>query len=109
MTKHNCAILKLLADMCPVGTVEIDTTFVAALAGLINAIVQDPRLKEYLVSWLATGPGVSLTENMAIRRAVVTVVAQDREQLVQVLEKAMGQFGDQLYIKHTPMLHQQGM
>jgi len=43
-----------------------------------------------------------------IRRAMVAVVAQNTESLAQVLEKAINQFGDQLYIKHTPMLQQEG-
>jgi telomere length regulation protein len=38
----------------------------------------------------------------------MAVISQDRDDLVAVLEKSLSQFGDQLYIKHSPMLQQEG-
>ncbi len=36
------------------------------------------------------------------------MLADDKEAITTVLEKSIGQFGDQLYIKHTPILQQEG-
>jgi telomere length regulation protein len=38
----------------------------------------------------------------------MAVISQDRDDLVAVLEKSLSQFGDQLHIKHSPMLQQEG-
>ncbi len=73
-------------------------------------MVQDNQLfQEYLISWLTTSSGTSLSDAIGIRRAVLAVISRDRESLAKVLEKAVDQFGDQLYIKHAPMLQQEGV
>ncbi|KAG7135670.1 hypothetical protein HYQ46_008872 [Verticillium longisporum] len=61
----------------------------------------------HLVLWLTNSTGAGLGEAIGIRRAVVAVVGKDKECTSQVLEKSLSQFGDQLYIKHSPMLQQE--
>lgn len=60
------------------------------------------------MEWLTGSSGAGLGEGVGIRRAAVAVIAQNKDDLVMVLEKSLGQFGDQLYIKHSPMLQQEG-
>lgn len=60
------------------------------------------------MEWLTGSSEAGLGEGVGIRRAAVAVVSQDREDLVTVFEKSLSQFGDQLYIKHSPMLQQEG-
>lgn len=47
-------------------------------------------------------------DGIALRRAVVTAMAQDKNEIEMVLEKSLKQFGDQLYIKHVPSMQQEG-
>lgn len=82
---------------------------ISAIAGLIRKVAQDnDSQKTCLVGWL-TGPvGAGPDANISIRRAVFACLAKDENHLFDVLDKSMGQFGDDLYIKHTPMLQQEG-
>lgn len=82
---------------------------VSAVAGLINAVVQDDQgRKTHLVNWCCSPSGAGLGDGIGIRRAVVAVLAKDKEMLTLALEKSLNQFGDQLYIKHTAILQQEG-
>jgi telomere length regulation protein len=82
---------------------------IAAVAGVLNAILgKDENERRHLVEWLTASSGAGLGEGIGIRRAVMAVISQNREDVVNVLEKSLGQFGDQLYIKHSPMLQQEG-
>ena len=82
---------------------------ISAVAGLISKVAQDEASqKSCLAGWL-TGPvGAGPDANIYIRRAVFASLAKDEHQLFEVLEKSMEQFGDDLYVKHTPMLQQEG-
>ncbi|KAK0728974.1 telomere length regulation protein-domain-containing protein [Apiosordaria backusii] len=87
---------------------EDSKPLVAAVAGALEAIIgESNNLKDYLVEWLTSSSGAGLGEGVGIRRAVLAVVSQNRDGVVTVLEKSLGQFGDQLYIKHSPMLQQE--
>lgn len=82
---------------------------VSAVAGAISSVTKnDPDRLSYLVEWLTGSSGAGLGDSIGIRRAVVAVVSQDRDSIVSVLEKSISQFGDQLYVKHSPMLQQEG-
>jgi telomere length regulation protein len=76
-----------------------------ALSGILGS---EENGRRQLVEWLTGSSGAGLGEGVGIRRAVMAVISQDRDDLVAVLEKSMSQFGDQLYIKHSPMLQQEG-
>lgn len=82
---------------------------ISAASGIISAIVrQDPQKTSHLTTWLTGSSGAGLGEGVGIRRAVLAVVSQSRDDMVNVLEKTVEQFGDQLYIKHSPILQQEG-
>lgn len=94
-------------------TLDLEVTqanqVVSAVAGLIDSVVQDDQgRKMHLVNWCCSPSGAGLGDGIGIRRAVVAVLAKDRELLATVLEKSLNQFGDQLYIKHTAILQQEG-
>ncbi|KAF9879743.1 telomere length regulation protein [Colletotrichum karsti] len=81
---------------------------ISAAAGIMEGMVSnDESRKTHLVSWLTSSTGAGLGDGIGIRRAVLAALAQDRECVNLVLEKSINQFGDQLYIKHSPMLQQQ--
>ncbi|KAI9698436.1 MAG: telomere binding protein [Candelina mexicana] len=88
-----------------------DAREVGSAAGLISGIVRDDdekgRLKDELVAWLTDTSGGGIGEDVGIRRAVVVSLKIDAGRLPSVLDKTMRQFGDKLYIKHAPILHQE--
>lgn len=82
---------------------------ISAVAGIISAIIGQDRGKTgHLISWLTSSSGAGLGDGVGIRRAVLAIVSRTREDLIDVLEKSVAQFGDQLYIKHSPILQQEG-
>lgn len=81
---------------------------VSAVAGLVAEVVRDDKiLHGFLVSWLAAGSN-AFTGGIGIRRSVLAVLSKDRENLFTVLQTAVNNFGDQLFIKHAPILQQEG-
>ncbi|KAI9806862.1 MAG: telomere binding protein [Piccolia ochrophora] len=76
----------------------------ALVAGLIGEF---DDLKDCLVTWLTNSTGGGIAEGLALRRAVIAATSPDTDTLQAILEKSMQQFGDNLYIKHTPILHQE--
>lgn len=106
------AVLKILSDtyLDRLGSCESPESvpIIAGAAGAIKAIVDTNGAKvAHLVFWLTSSSGAGLGEGVGIRRAVMAVVAQNRESIINVLEKSLAQFGDQLYIKHSPTLQQE--
>ncbi|TVY53561.1 DNA replication checkpoint protein tel2 [Lachnellula cervina] len=85
-----------------------DAKVVSGAAGLIKSLVnnEEPR-KAQLLSWLTSSTGAGVGEGIAIRRAVVTALAEGKSDMETVLEKSLQQLGDQLYIKHTPTMQQE--
>lgn len=82
---------------------------ISAAAGIISAIVGEDQDKiGHLTSWLTSTSGAGLGEGVGIRRAVLAVVSQKKDNIVGVLEKIVAQFSDKLYIKHSPILQQNG-
>lgn len=81
---------------------------ISATAGIINSlVVGDARHTAHLISWLTSATGAGLGDAIGIRRAVLAVLAADKDNIVTVFEKSLSQFGDYLYIRHTPMLQQE--
>lgn len=103
-----------------------DTRILCGAAALISFLVKDSDiLKDALISWLTGGSGDGIGQGKAIRRAVIAALSDDhgREfnwvvkvhadrqalaRMIVLFNKALELFGDKLFIKHTPMLHQQG-
>ncbi|KAK4162551.1 telomere length regulation protein-domain-containing protein [Cladorrhinum sp. PSN259] len=87
---------------------EQSKLLISAVAGALKSIVgENESLKDQLVYWLTSSSGAGLGEGVGIRRSVLAVISQNRDDILNVLEKNLGQFGDQLYIKHSPMLQQE--
>lgn len=87
-----------------------DKTIISAAAGVINGLVSnDAKYMSHLVTWLTNATGAGVGDAIGIRRTVLAVLASDRDSITTVFEKSLNQFGDFLYIKHTPMLQQEGM
>jgi len=82
---------------------------IAAVAGAIDSMVEAKESRiNHLVEWSTGSSGAGLGDGIAIRRAAVAVLSRQRDAIARVLEKSVNQFGDQLYIKHAPMLQQEG-
>lgn len=87
----------------------VDAAAVSAVAGLIKQVTGNSAvLHEQLVSWLLTNLAVGLINGVGVRRAAVAVVAENRKGLSEILDKSMAEFGDQLFIKHAPIIQQEG-
>lgn len=82
---------------------------VSAVAGVIDDVVQNDHTRvSHLVNWCCSTSGAGLGDSIGIRRAVLALLARDKETITLVLEKSINQFGDQLYIKHSAIMQQQG-
>lgn len=83
---------------------------ISAAAGIIDALIKgNETLYNSLVAWCTSSSGAGLGDSVAIRRAVLAVLAQNKDGITTVFEKSMSQFGDQLYIKHAAILQQNGI
>lgn len=83
---------------------------ISAAAGTIKSLVaDDTKYLSHLVAWLTSANGAGLGDTIGIRRAVLAVLSSDRDSIATVFEKSLSQFGDYLYIRHTPVLQQEGM
>ncbi|KAL6895707.1 telomere length regulation domain-containing protein [Trichoderma longibrachiatum] len=83
------------------------TTLISAAAGVIDAVIKgNDALYNHLVSWCVSSSGAGLGDAVGIRRAVLAVIAQNKDGITTVFEKSLAQFGDQLYIKHAAILQQ---
>lgn len=107
------SVLKLLSGehLDRLGRCEPEDSkpLVSAVAGALSqSLGSEESGRRQLVEWLTGSSGAGLGEGVGIRRAVMAVISQDRDDLLTVFEKSLGQFGDQLYIKHSPMLQQEG-
>ena len=108
-------IMQILLDylakrfLNPLGQLESSAQqTVSAVAGVIRDVIQDDETRlSHLVSWCTASSGAGLGDAIGIRRAVLAVLA-DKAAITTVLEKSLNQFGDQLYIKHTAILQQEG-
>ncbi|EGR50761.1 uncharacterized protein TRIREDRAFT_57568 [Trichoderma reesei QM6a] len=82
-------------------------TLISAAAGVIDAVIKgNEGLYNHLVSWCTSSSGAGLGDAVGIRRAVLAVLAQNKDGITTVFEKSLAQFGDQLYIKHAAILQQ---
>jgi hypothetical protein len=89
---------------------EESSTVISAVAGVLDSIIETDRKRlGLLATWLTSPSGAGLGEGVGIRRAVLAVIAKDNDSILSVLEKSIRQFGDLLYIKHSPVLQQEGM
>ncbi|EPE29639.1 hypothetical protein GLAREA_00799 [Glarea lozoyensis ATCC 20868] len=78
---------------------EADSKLVSGAAGMVKILVanSDSR-KNQLMAWAMSSSGAGAGEGMGIRRAVVAILAEDKNDIETVLEKSIAQFGDQFQI-----------
>lgn len=89
---------------------KADAQLVSACAGLITIVLdKNSSRRSSLVSWLTGSSGAGNGDAVGIRRAAIAALSDQKDDLESVLEKSIAQFGDQLYIKHTPVLQQEGI
>jgi hypothetical protein len=104
-------ILKILGSRMPFTQEESveDYPLIWAAAGIINSVIGSSQArKSHLIAWLTDATGAGLGEGCGIRRAAIAAISEDKDAIVAVLEKSLNQFGDQLYIAHSPILQQEG-
>lgn len=104
-------ILKVLGSRLPMSLDKSteDYPMVWAAAGVLKTVIGSSQVRKgHLISWLTDASGAGLGESSGIRRAATAVLAHDKEAITTVLERSLNQFGDQLYIKHSPILQQEG-
>jgi telomere length regulation protein len=86
-----------------------DSDVVGAGAGYLKLIVsQNESRKSHLIAWLTSSTGAGVGDSIGIRRAVIAALSDSKYDLDTLLENSLQQFGDQLYIRHTPSLQQEG-
>ena len=107
------AVLKHLADAFLNKLGAADTPEVSAIisgsAGVIEQLVgNDDSRRNHLIVWLTSATGAGVGDSVGIRRAALAALAKNREAISTVLDKSLNLFGDELYIKHSPILQQEG-
>ncbi|KAI0515213.1 telomere length regulation protein [Xylaria bambusicola] len=107
-------VLKLLSDFYLNSINNTDAneeypTIWASVGVLESIIANNDAQRDNLVTWLTSATGAGVGEGCGIRRAAVAALAVHRESISTVLERSLSQFSDQLYIKHAPILQQEGM
>jgi telomere length regulation protein len=89
---------------------EADSKLVSGAAGMVKILVADSdSRRSQLLAWATSSSGAGAGAGVEIRRAVVAILAEDKNDIETVLEKSIAQFGDQLYIRHTPTIQQEGI
>lgn len=81
---------------------------ISAAAGLIKKFIEkQPRHTSNLITWLTNSTGAGVGDAVGIRRAVIAALASNKDNIITVFEQHIQQYGDELYIRHTPMLQQE--
>ncbi|CAG8949598.1 hypothetical protein HYFRA_00007831 [Hymenoscyphus fraxineus] len=85
-----------------------DAKVISGASSLIKSLVSGAESRSnQLMAWLTSSSGAGVGESIAIRRAVVAVIAEEKSSIESLLEKSIQQFGDQLYVRHTPTIQQE--
>lgn len=86
-----------------------DASKISEVAGLLHGIIaNDEEFRDLAVDWLVSSNGGGVGEPIGIRRALAVVLAKDQMVLKGLLEKSFVQFGDKIWIRHTPIMRQEG-
>lgn len=107
------AVLKYLAETFLNKLGQADTPeskrIISGAAAVIEKLVgSEESRKNHLIVWLTGSTGAGLGDAIGIRRAVLAALTPDKDAISTVFEKSLSQFGDQLYIRHSPALQQEG-
>lgn len=86
-----------------------DAPKISQIAGLLNDVIgSNEDFRDLAVDWLVSPNGGGVGEPIGIRRALVCVLSKGEVVLKGLLEKSLGQFGDKIWIRHTPIMRQEG-
>lgn len=89
---------------------KADVDLVSAAAGYLSCIVAGKEAgKTHLMNWLTNLSGAGIGNPIGIRRAAVALLSRSKYSMEDILERSLKQFGDPLYIKHCPILQQEGI
>lgn len=89
---------------------QSDADITSAAAGLIALVLgNDESRKDHLMTWLTSSSGAGVGDGIAIRRSVLAAIATNKNDIEAIFDKSMKLLGDQLYIRHTPSLQQEGI
>ncbi|KAL8696762.1 MAG: hypothetical protein Q9224_002637 [Gallowayella concinna] len=79
---------------------------IGSIAALLYGFVkQDQDIANILLEWLSSD---GVVQDLQIRRAVIASLVEDFNNLKTAVADTLRSFGDTLYIKHRPVLHQEG-
>lgn len=102
------ALSELYLNSLESSDVSQEKAIISAVAGVIRELViEEPKYASLLVTWSTNATGAGLGDAVGVRRAILAVLASDRDSIINVFENSLGQFGDYLYIRHTPVLQQE--
>jgi telomere length regulation protein len=83
---------------------------VTAIAALLRSIVQDDTvLQQHILTILADPALVSSLSFYTIRASIATIVAVAPDELDEFIEKGLKTFGDQMFVRHSPILQQESL
>jgi telomere length regulation protein len=83
---------------------------VSAITALLQAIVKnDVILQQHIAALLADPALVSSLSFITIRASVATLVAVAPDDLDGLVEKGLKTFGDQMFMRHSPILQQESL
>jgi telomere length regulation protein len=83
---------------------------VAAITALVQAIVKnDVILQQHIAALLADPALVSSLSFITMRASVATLVAVAPDDLDDLVEKGLETFGDQMFVRHSPILEQESL
>jgi len=85
---------------------EVKVSGAAALLG--KFVLHDDDYRSLVLEWLTSGSGGGIGEPIALRRAIMAVLAHEGLAFRELFEKLLQQFADKLWIKHTPIMRQEG-
>lgn len=108
-----CLSLTSLPDFHDV-SMETPSTISAASALIVELIGDSEAVRAHLETWLSD-PALNASESFNVRRAAVSAFANAsngtanvlEDPIQELLEKTMKRFGDNLFIKHSPILQQE--
>lgn len=114
-SEQRTTLFGLLKALCELYLKNLDPSescremaVISSVAGVIKEVIaSDPSHSSHAIAWLTSATGAGLGDSVGIRRAVLAVLALDRDNIIAVFEKSLNQFGDYLYIRHTPTLQQE--
>lgn len=83
---------------------------VDAIAALLKSIAKDDTvLQQHMLTVLADPALVSSLSFLTIRASVATLVAIAPDDLDDFIEKGLKTFGDQMFVRHSPILQQESL